>query len=63
VYVAAGSLDDMDTLHDMLARVFPEELIPPLFAVSDYVERVYLGEMALCLQDLSNPGHRAHGEA
>lgn len=49
LYIAADTIDDMDALHDALAQVLPEELVPPLFKVSDYVERVYLGEMALCL--------------
>jgi hypothetical protein len=41
----------------------PEELIPKLFVVDDYVERVYLGEMALCLQKLRNPDYRSLGIA
>ena len=41
----------------------PEELIPPLFVVDDYVERVYLGEMALCLQKLRDPNYRSLGIA
>ncbi len=39
----------------------PEELVPPLFVVTDYVERVYLGEMALCLQKLRDPNYRSLG--
>lgn len=41
----------------------PEELIPPLFVVDDYVERVYVGELALCLQKLHNPNYRSLGIA
>ena len=41
----------------------PEELIPKLFVVDDYVERVYLGEMALCLQKLRDPNYRSLGIA
>ena len=41
----------------------PEELIPPLYMVDDYVERVYLGEMALCLQKLRDPNYRSLGIA
>lgn len=41
----------------------PEELIPDLYVVDDYVERVYLGEMALCLQKLRNPDYRSLGIA
>ena len=41
----------------------PEEMIPPLYVVDDYVERVYLGEMALCLQKLRDPNYRSLGIA
>ncbi|MBP3892416.1 MAG: ROK family protein [Atopobiaceae bacterium] len=41
----------------------PDELIPPLYVVDDYVERVYLGEMALCLQKLRDPNYRSLGIA
>ena len=41
----------------------PPELIPDLYVVDDYVERVYLGEMALCLQKLSDPNYRSLGIA
>lgn len=41
----------------------PDELVPDLFVVDDYVERVYLGEMALCLQKLRNPNYRSLGIA
>lgn len=41
----------------------PEELLPELFVVDDYVERVYLGEMALCLQKLRDPNYRSLGIA
>ena len=41
----------------------PEDMIPELFVVDDYVERVYLGEMALCLQKLRDPNYRSLGIA
>ena len=44
-------------------RGIPEELVPELFVVDDYVERVYLGEMALCLQKLRDPNYRSLGIA
>ncbi len=44
-------------------RGLPEELVPELFVVDDYVERVYLGEMALCLQKLRDPNYRSLGIA
>ena len=34
-----------------------------LQCVDDYVERVYLGEMALCLQKLRDPNYRSLGIA
>ena len=36
---------------------------PYIYVVDDYVERVYLGEMALCLQKLSDPNYRSLGIA
>lgn len=44
-------------------RGLPKDLLPELFVVDDYVERVYLGEMALCLQKLRNPDYRSLGIA
>ena len=44
-------------------RGLPENLLPELFVVDDYVERVYLGEMALCLQKLRDPNYRSLGIA
>lgn len=41
----------------------PDELIPPLYVVDDYHQRVYLGEYALCLQKLRNPAYRSLGIA
>ncbi len=41
----------------------PEELVPSLYVVDDYIERVYLGEMALCLQKLRDPNYRSLGIA
>ena len=41
----------------------PKEMVPALFVVDDYVERVYLGEMALCLQKLRDPNYRSLGIA
>ena len=41
----------------------PDDLVPSLHVVDDYVERVYLGEMALCLQKLRDPDYRSLGIA
>ena len=38
-----------------------KQYIPDLIRVTDYRERIALGEMALCLQKLANPRpHRKH---
>lgn len=63
IYLAVDTVDDMSELHYALSKEIPEELIPPLFAVDDYVERVYLGEMALCLQKLRDPNYHSLGIA
>lgn len=44
-------------------RGLPNNLLPELFVVDDYVQRVYLGEMALCLQKLRDPNYRSLGIA
>ena len=44
-------------------RGLPQDQVPELFVVDDYVERVYLGEMALCLQKLRDPDYRSLGIA
>ena len=63
IYLAVDTVDDMGQLHDELLQEMPDELIPPLFMVNDYAERVYLGEMALCLQKLRDPGYHSLGIA
>ena len=64
IYVAVDLLDDMDALRDEMLAYFggsTEQYIPDLVRVSDYRERIALGELALCLQKLSNPRpHRKH---
>ena len=61
VYLGVDTVDDMDKLHAELAKTFSEELIPPLYVVDDYIQRVYLGEMAICLQKLRDPNYRSLG--
>lgn len=61
IYLGVDTIDDMDELHDALAQILPEEHIPPLFVVNDYIERVYLGEMAICLQKLRDPSYHSLG--
>lgn len=64
IYVAVDLLDDMDALRDAMLPYFQDELgeyIPDLICVTDYRERIALGELALCLQKLANPRpHRKH---
>ncbi|MDO5709494.1 MAG: ROK family protein [Coriobacteriales bacterium] len=64
IYVAVDLLDDMNALREEMKRYFPDELeqyIPDLVRVTDYRERIALGELALCLQKLHNPRpHRKH---
>ncbi len=63
IYLGVDTVDDMGRLHDALAERFPEQHIPPLYVVDDYIERVYLGEMAISLQKLSDPSYRSLGIA
>ncbi len=58
IFVAVDLLDDMDALHDEVAEYFTDKqdrsssYIPDLIRVTDYRERIALGEFALCLQKL-----------
>lgn len=72
VYVAVDTVDDMEALRSSLVTQssesatiigLTEDLVPPFYQVTDYVERVYLGELSLCLQKLSNPDYRSLGIA
>ena len=64
IYVAVDLLDDTDALREEIRKSFGEALdtyIPDIIHVSDYRERIALGELALCLQKLHNPRpHRKH---
>ena len=60
LYVAVDTVDDADEFRAELAAVFGETYVPPIHIVSDYVERVYLGTLAMALQKLRNP--RWHGD-
>ena len=64
IYVAVDLLDDTDALRAEISASFGETLdayIPDIIHVSDYRERIALGELALCLQKLHNPRpHRKH---
>ncbi len=61
VFLAVDTVDDMDSLRESLCEVMEADLVPDLILVDDYFERVYLGEMALCLQKILDPDYRSHG--
>lgn len=63
IYLGVDTVDDMDELREALKTRIPEEFIPPLYIVDDYIERVYLGEMAICLQKLHDPTYHSLGIA
>lgn len=65
--MAVDLLDDMDALKDQVARSYFTEredlksYVPDFIRVTDYRERIAIGELALCLQKLHNPRpHRKH---
>ena len=64
IYVAVDLLDDMGALRDAMLPYFTDgqrAYLPDLVRVTDYHERIALGELALCLQKLANPRpHRKH---
>ena len=63
VYLAVDTIDDAEEFRRLLAQVFDgqEQLVPLVHLVNDYVERVYLGELALALQKLRDPHYRSLG--
>ena len=61
LYLAVDTIDDADEFRASLAEVLGEEYAPPVHVVRDYVERVYLGELAMCLQKLRDPQYRSLG--
>ena len=55
IYVACALVNDMDALRQELAKTIPEPYIPDLIWVEDHRELVFLGELALCVEKLTNP--------
>lgn len=53
IYIAYDLIDDMDALRRELATCIPEEFIPDLIHITDYHEKIFVGEMALVLQRLN----------
>ena len=46
---------NMDELREWLWRTIPMAYVPELRWVSDYREQMFLGELALCIDKLTNP--------
>jgi len=55
IYVYSALVNDMDALREEIAKIIPERYIPPLIWVEDHRELIYLGELALCIEKLTNP--------
>lgn len=55
IFVHSALVSDMDALRAELARTVPEQYIPPLIWVEDHRELIFLGELALCIEKLTNP--------
>ena len=61
VYLAVDTIDDGEEFRRSLAKVLGDEYAPPVHIVNDYVERVYLGELAMAMQKLRDPYYRSLG--
>lgn len=55
IFVGCHLTNDMDALHDQLAKIIPEQYLPDLFWIDDHRELIYLGELALCIDKLTHP--------
>ena len=55
IYVAAPLVQDMDELREWIWRTVPMAYVPPLIHVDNCRELMYLGELALCIEKLTNP--------
>jgi hypothetical protein len=53
IYISYDLVDDMNALRTELAKGLPEDLIPDLIHITDYREKIFLGELSLVLQRLS----------
>ncbi len=61
IYLSVDTIDDADEFRATLVRSLGERYAPPVHLVNDYMERVYLGELALVLQKLRDPNYRSRG--
>ncbi len=53
IYINYDLVDDMDALRRELSKSLPDDLIPDLIHITDYHEKIFLGELALVLQRLT----------
>ena len=53
IYISYDLVDDMNALRKELAKSLPEDFIPDLIHITDYHEKVILGELALVTQRLT----------
>ncbi len=61
VYLAVDTIDDAEAFHEELVRILGERNAPQVRLVDDYVERMYLGTIAMATQKLHNPTYRSLG--
>jgi hypothetical protein len=59
LYLAVDTVEDMDAFAEALAAEVGEDFVPALHVVDDYVESVYVGEMALVERRLAGTGAAA----
>ena len=52
IYISYDLVDDMNALRAELAKSLRDDLIPDLIHITDYREKIFLGEIALVLQEL-----------
>ena len=61
LYLSVDTVDDAQEFKADLARDLGETYVPEIHLVGDYVERVYLGTLAMALQKLRDTTYRSHG--
>ena len=55
IYVQSALVRDMDALRAEIEKLLPAQNIPPLIWIEDHRELIYLGELSLCIDKLTNP--------
>ena len=61
LYLSVDTVDDAAEFASSLAKDLGEAFVPTVHVVGDYVERVYLGTLAMALQKLRDPSYRSRG--